>query len=90
MSVQNNTYSNKWQKQIKALILAPHDDSTRMCHDWIIKVSISGMDYQQSVEGEYSRGDVVEHPVHAFQQVLSRDGRAPHDAPMVRLYAVQL
>ena len=42
------------------------------------------------VEREYPFRDVVEEPVDAAEEVLAGDGAAPHDAPVVRLDAVQL
>ena len=42
------------------------------------------------VEREYPGRDVVEEPVDAAEEVLAGDGAAPHDAPVVRLDAVQL
>lgn len=45
---------------------------------------------QMLVERKDSWGDVVEHPVHAFEEVLPRHGGTAHDTPVMRLDTVQI
>ena len=42
-----------------------------------------------SIEGEYPCADVVKEPVHAVQQILTGDGAAPNNLPVVGLDFIQ-
>ena len=42
------------------------------------------------VQREDPGGDVVKHPVHTFEKVLSRHSGTAHDTPVVGLDAVQV